>query len=67
MERGARMMFLKACTRCGGDLYLERDGWGAYLHCLQCGRTNNIPDKWLRTADDSESRTAVVATGLRAA
>ena len=61
------MLYLKGCTRCKGDLYLERDGWGAYLHCLQCGRTRHIPDKWLRAPDDSEPGTAVAATGLRAA
>ena len=61
------MLYLKACTRCKGDLYLERDSWGAYLHCLQCGRTRDIPDKWLRAPDNSAPTTAVAATGLKAA
>ena len=31
------MMLRKACPRCRGDLYLDRDG-PATLNCLQCGR-----------------------------
>ncbi len=32
------MMLRKACPRCGGDLFLERDDGPALLSCLQCGR-----------------------------
>ena len=31
------MWFLKSCARCGGDVVLERDEWGWFLECLQCG------------------------------
>ncbi len=31
------MIKLKACPKCHGDLYLERDQYGRYLSCLQCG------------------------------
>ena len=27
----------KGCQRCGGDLFLERDGEEVYVSCLQCG------------------------------
>ena len=27
----------KACKRCGGDLSLERDKYGTYISCIQCG------------------------------
>ena len=27
----------KSCKRCGGDLSLERDKYGTYLECIQCG------------------------------
>ncbi len=27
----------KACKRCGGDLSLERDKYGTYIECIQCG------------------------------
>ena len=31
------MMWLKACRRCRGDLYLERDIGSSRVVCLQCG------------------------------
>ena len=32
------MFWLKACSRCGGDLFSERDTYGTYISCMQCGR-----------------------------
>ncbi|MFQ5933616.1 MAG: hypothetical protein ACE5KI_03125 [Dehalococcoidia bacterium] len=32
-----RVMWLKACPRCGGDLTAERDFYGSYISCLACG------------------------------
>jgi hypothetical protein len=31
------MVWLKGCRRCGGDLYSEKDEYGLYIACLQCG------------------------------
>ncbi len=31
------MLYLKACPRCSGDVKYERDVYGRYLECLQCG------------------------------
>ena len=31
------MYWLKGCNKCGGDLYLEKDRFGSYVSCLQCG------------------------------
>lgn len=31
------MVWLKGCRRCGGDLYSEKDEFGFYIACLQCG------------------------------
>jgi len=31
------MLYLKACPRCRGDVKFERDMYGQYLECLQCG------------------------------
>ena len=36
-EGGWMMIKLKACPKCHGDLYLERDQYGNYMSCLQCG------------------------------
>ena len=32
-----RMLYLKSCPRCKGALYLNRDIYGTYKECLQCG------------------------------
>ena len=31
------MIYPKSCPRCGGDLNLERDSYGAFKTCIQCG------------------------------
>ena len=28
---------IKGCKRCGGDLAMERDRYGTYMFCIQCG------------------------------
>ncbi len=33
------MMMRKACPRCRGDLFLDRNDGPAMLSCLQCGRS----------------------------
>ena len=35
------MFWLKCCPRCEGDLYEDKDTYGRYLACLQCGRVIN--------------------------
>jgi uncharacterized protein YbaR (Trm112 family) len=31
------MVWLGACPRCRGDLLLDRDHYGEFVSCLQCG------------------------------
>jgi len=31
------MLKLKSCPRCKGDVLLDRDQYGWYHYCLQCG------------------------------
>ncbi len=31
------MLYNKACPRCSGDVKLDRDNYGVYAKCLQCG------------------------------
>ena len=33
------VLWTKACPKCGGDLYSDRDIMGYYRQCLQCGHT----------------------------
>lgn len=44
------MLYTKACPRCEGDVKLDRDNYGVYAKCLQCGfnrdfvtRRENVP------------------------
>lgn len=30
------MFWLKSCSRCKGDLYLDNDTFGTYISCVQC-------------------------------
>ncbi len=30
--------WLKGCTKCGGDLYLEEDVGDTYIKCISCGK-----------------------------
>ena len=34
---GEAMLYLKACQRCKGDMHSNRDMYGPYQECLQCG------------------------------
>jgi hypothetical protein len=43
------MMYLRACFRCGGDVFLDRDTYGAFFKCLQCGFARDVPSKDERT------------------
>ena len=46
MEAGGARFVLTACSRCCGDLLLERDIWGEHYVCLQCGSEEAEPSKW---------------------
>ena len=43
------LIFLKACPKCGGDLIVERDSYGRYSKCLQCGRSEELEAARLRS------------------
>ena len=61
------MLYLKGCTRCGGDVYLDRDGWGAYMQCLQCGQMRDIPDEWLDIPHRPSRKTVTAPAALKVA
>ena len=33
-----QMIYFKACPKCRGELYQDRDAYGHFRKCLQCGR-----------------------------
>jgi len=51
------LVWLKACTKCGGDLHSNSDSNGSYLQCLQCGLLQDSKDRIPETVDLSSSRT----------
>ncbi len=36
------MFFLKACPKCHGDIYIDRDIYGSFAECLQCGLLGDL-------------------------
>ena len=38
------MLELKSCPRCRGDMHTNRDMYGSYKECLQCGHMQDIKD-----------------------
>ncbi len=36
------MVRFKSCPRCKGDVLLDRDVYGWYQHCLQCGYQRDL-------------------------
>lgn len=36
------MLWLKSCRRCNGDLFLDWDGYGYFISCLQCGFLSDL-------------------------
>ena len=39
------MFYLKGCSKCHGDLTLEKDAYGAFLKCLQCGKLTEVNER----------------------
>ena len=37
-----KVIYLKHCPRCGGDVQASEDVYGQYIHCLQCGYSDDI-------------------------
>ena len=36
------MVYLRRCPKCNGDLAKERDRYGEYVQCLQCGFVRDV-------------------------
>ncbi len=39
-----KIVFLSECIRCNGDLCRNRDFYGEYVQCLQCGYVIDVED-----------------------
>lgn len=58
------MIWFKSCRRCGGDLSLEKDDYGSYMLCIQCGFHGDI--EMDLTATSRQPVPAFVQGALRA-
>ena len=56
LKRGWIMIKLKACPKCHGDLYLEKDQYGRFLSCLQCGYLMELLEKLPEISLSEQSR-----------
>ena len=36
------MIFFRACPRCSGDMHVNRDIYGDYKECLNCGNMQDL-------------------------
>ena len=36
------MIYFKSCVRCGGDVKKDRDSYGEYVACFQCGWSRDL-------------------------
>ena len=52
------MIRFKTCTRCRGDLFLEKDGGLMELVCLQCGSREPIGRALLYGGDETGAKPA---------
>ena len=55
------MILLKGCPKCRGDLIIDRDAFGRYFKCLQCGLLKDMTEGYetaINTDPDRESEAA---------
>ncbi|HJN87866.1 MAG: hypothetical protein QF714_08730 [Dehalococcoidia bacterium] len=38
------MFWFRQCPRCSGDIYVDRDQYGPYITCIQCGFSRDVPN-----------------------
>lgn len=61
------MLYLKSCPRCRGDVKYERDMYGQYLGCLQCGFLLSSRNDSVSTAVAPETAEAASKKSTKAA
>ena len=52
------MLYLKSCPRCEGDVRYERDMYGSYLDCLQCGFSISSKNDGVEASAEGKSKVA---------
>ena len=52
------MFHLKGCPKCRGDLFFEKDFYGSYFKCLQCGLMMEVNTEVPRQTKEAVERVA---------
>ena len=60
-------LYLKACPRCRGDVKYERDVYGRYLECLQCGFLLSSKSEDAKASSEKSTGEKAVGRTVRAA
>ena len=47
------MLFLKACPKCHGDMYVDRDVYGTFIECLRCGLLRDVELREISNGDST--------------
>jgi uncharacterized Zn finger protein (UPF0148 family) len=58
------MVWLKACPKCKGDLFLDEDHYGKFKSCAQCGYIRDLVESHQETAQPPRLATLSEATWL---
>ena len=58
------MIYFGACPKCHGDVTLNRDSYGKFMSCLQCGLMRDVPADPVAVAGASYKARVAVAPGL---
>lgn len=62
LSEAVKMLYNKACPRCSGDIKLDRDNFGVYAKCLQCGFNRDFVTKRAKRGEPAPmTETAAVA------
>jgi len=57
------MFWLKSCPRCHGDLYDNKDIYGSYIDCFQCGHYLTADEDASLRSDSPRGKTSSLAPG----
>ncbi len=41
-KKDDKVFYFKGCPRCKGDVLVEKDSFGIYRKCMQCGRIQDL-------------------------
>ena len=62
------MVWFKLCPRCNGDLMADRDEYGKFIRCMQCGLARDMPNSGgmlVISADSVPAPVAITSDGTK--